>query len=70
MKFVRLGDYTINVSEIQAIKRVGTGCIVYMRDGTNYNIATVSDETYESAIAYICLSSGYGGGVYVKTDKG
>ena len=54
MKFVRLGGYVINVSEIQAIKKVGSGCIVYMKDGTNYNIATVSDETYESAIAYIC----------------
>lgn len=54
MKFVRLGSYVINVSEIQAIKKVGSGCIVYMKDGTNYNIASVSDETYESAIAYIC----------------
>lgn len=54
MKFVRLGNYTINVSEIQAIKKVGSGCIVYMKDGTDYNIASVSDETYESAIAYIC----------------
>lgn len=54
MKFVRLGNYIINVSEIKAIKKVGSGCIVYMKDGTDYNIATVSDETYESAIAYVC----------------
>lgn len=61
MKFVRLGDYVINVSEIRAIKRIGAGCDVYMLDGTDYRIATVSDETYESAIAYICLSNTYGG---------
>lgn len=54
MKFVRLGDYVINVSDIQAIKRIGAGCTVFMKDGGEYNIATVSDETYESAIAYIC----------------
>lgn len=54
MKFVRLGSYVINVSEIKVIKKVGSGCIVYMKDGTEYSIATVSDETYESAIAYIC----------------
>ena len=54
MKFVRFGDHVINVSEIQAIKRIGAGCIVYMKDGSEYKIASVSDETYESAIAYIC----------------
>lgn len=54
MKFVRIGNHVINVSEIQAIKKIGSGCIVYMRDGSEYSIATVSDETYESAIAYIC----------------
>lgn len=54
MKFVRLGRYLINVSDISVIEKVGSGCIVHMKDGTNYSIATVSDETYESAIAYIC----------------
>lgn len=66
MKFVRLGSYVINVSEIQAIKKVGSGCIVYMKDGTDYNIASVSDETYESAIAYICC----GGANDAKANKG
>lgn len=54
MKFVKLGVYVINVFEIQAIKRVGSGCVVYMKDGTDYSIASVSDEAYASAIAYIC----------------
>lgn len=54
MKFVRLGDYVINVEEIRAIRRIGAGCTVLMKDGTDYKIASVSDETYESAIAYIC----------------
>lgn len=54
MKFVRFGNHVINVSEIQAISRTRSGCIVYMKDGTNYSIDTISDETYESAIAYIC----------------
>lgn len=48
----------INVSEIQAIKKeesgCGLGCTVFMKDGEVYKIASVSDETYESAIAYIC----------------
>ena len=66
MKFVRLGDYVINVEEIRAIRRVGAGCTVLMKDGTDYKIATVSDETYESAIAYICC----GGTDDVKANKG
>lgn len=53
MKFVRLGKYVINVSEIQAIEKKESGCTVFMKDGSVYNIATVSDETFESAIAYI-----------------
>lgn len=54
MKFVRLGDYIINVSEIQAIKKIGAGCSVHMNDGGNYNISFVEEEAFENAIAYIC----------------
>lgn len=54
MKFVRLGDYVINVEEIRAIRRVGAGCDVYMLDGTDYRIANVDEEVFENAIAYIC----------------
>ena len=54
MKFVRLGDYAINVSEIKAIKKIGAGCDVYMLDGTDYRIANVGEEAFENAIAYIC----------------
>lgn len=32
MKFVRLGDYVINISEIRAIRRVGAGCTVVIKD--------------------------------------
>ena len=66
MKFVRLGDYVVNVSEIRAIRRIGAGCTVLMKDGTDYKIASVSDESYENAIAYICC----GGADDGKTDKG
>ena len=69
MKFVRLGNYVVNVSQIQLLQRVGNGCKIYMIDGSEYNIATVSDETYESAIAYICLSSTYGGVNFEQTNK-
>jgi hypothetical protein len=54
MKFVRLGDYVINVSEIKAIKKIGAGCDVYMKDGTTYRISFVDEETFENAMAYIC----------------
>lgn len=66
MKFVRLGDYVINVSEIRAIKKIGSGCDVYMKDGTDYRIANVGEETFENAIAYICC----GGADDGKTNKG
>lgn len=66
MKFVRLGDYIINVSEIQAIKKIGSGCDVYMRDGGEYRIANVGEETFENAMAYICC----GGADDAKTNKG
>lgn len=54
MKFVRLGDYIINVSEIQAIKKIGAGCNVYMKDGTDYKIVGIGEEAFENAMAYIC----------------
>jgi hypothetical protein len=66
MKFVRLGDYVINVSEIQAVKKVGAGCIVFMRDESEYRISSIDDEEFENAIAYICC----GGADDGKTDKG
>lgn len=66
MKFVRLGDYVINVSEIRAIRRVGAGCTVVIKDGTDYRIANVGEETFENAMAYICC----GGADDAKTNKG
>jgi hypothetical protein len=66
MKFVRLGDYVINVSEIKAIKKIGSGCDVYMLDGTDYRISFVEEEAFENAMAYICC----GGVKDEKTDKG
>lgn len=66
MKFIRLDDYVINVSEIQAIKKIGAGCEVYMKDGTKYKISFVDEETIFNAFAYICC----GGADDVKTDKG
>ena len=66
MKFVRLGDYVINVSEIKAIKKIGAGCDVYMKDGTTYRISFVDEEMIFNALAYICC----GGADDGKTDKG
>ena len=48
MKFVRLGDYVINISEIRAIRRVGAGCTVVIKDGTDYRIANVEEEAFEN----------------------
>ena len=65
MKFIRLGDCVINVSQIQLLKRVGSGCKVYMIDGSEYCISDVYEEEFINAAAYICC----GGADDAQTNK-
>ena len=66
MKFVRLGKFVVNIDSILYIQKIGSGCNVYLKDNVELRVASIEDEAYENAIAYICCGGANNG----EADKG
>ena len=45
--FIKLGDFYFNQDEIVAVKQIGSGARVYLKDRLTMEIATVSDEDWD-----------------------
>lgn len=54
--FIQLGDYFFSVTEILAIKKIGSGANVDTKDGETYKVADVTDEQWRKLS---CCSSPY-----------
>ena len=46
--FIKLGDFYFNQDEVVAVKKIGGGARVYVKDRMTLEIATVSDEDWET----------------------
>ena len=45
--FIKLGDFYFNQDEIVAVKAIGGGARVYLKDRMTMEIASVSDEDWD-----------------------